>query len=119
MDKTVVKLANIKGSQLINYLNFRKDPLKWLYEQLYLGDIVAINPSFPKPSYVVHAPDVVKEILTTKDANFIKGNSSKIFSRTLGSGLLTSEGEEHKRQRKMIQPAFHKKRIASYSILET
>ncbi|MFD1736453.1 cytochrome P450 [Bacillus salitolerans] len=115
----MVKLASIQGPQIMNYINFRKDPLKWLYDQLKLGDIVAISKTVPKPSYVINHPESVKEILTTKDPYFIKGNSSRIFSKTLGNGLLTSEGDAHKQQRKRIQPAFHKRRISSYGTIVT
>jgi cytochrome P450 len=110
----MTQLVKMGGLPLTQYIRFRIDPLAWLYETHKQGDIVVINPKHPKPSYVVYAPEAIKEILTTKDAFFEKGNSSRVFSKTLGNGLLTSEGDEHQHQRKMIQPAFHKKRIAGY-----
>ncbi|MFZ3587725.1 cytochrome P450 [Bacillus sp. DJP31] len=110
----MTELVKMGGFPLTQYINFRINPLAWLYNTHKQGDIVGINPNHPKPSFVVYAPEAIKEILTTKDSFFEKGDSSKVFSKTLGNGLLTSEGTEHQRQRKMIQPAFHKKRIASY-----
>lgn len=61
------KLANTTGLQLFKYLEFRRDPLAWLYETRKLGDIVTINPRSKTPSYVIHSPEAVKEILTTKE----------------------------------------------------
>ncbi|MCP8968077.1 cytochrome P450 [Ectobacillus ponti] len=106
---------NMPGFQLTNYLTFRKDPLAFLYDTHTIADIVTINPSDRLASYIIHAPEAIKEILTVKDEQFVKGSSAKIFSRTLGEGVLTTEGETHRRQRKMVQPAFHKKRIAGYA----
>jgi cytochrome P450 len=110
----MTELVKMGGMPLTQYIRFRIDPLAWLYETHKQGDIVVINPKHPKPSYVVYAPEAIKEILTTKDTFFEKGNSSRVFSKTLGNGLLTSEGAKHQHQRKMIQPAFHKKKIADY-----
>lgn len=115
----MTKLAQLEGLQVFKYIRFRKDPLTFLYETYTLGDIIAINPKGKNISYIVHSPEAVKEILTTKEESFIKGASAKTFSKTLGNGVLTSEGEEHQRQRKLVQPAFHKKKIASYADVVT
>lgn len=40
---------------------------------------------------------------------------SNFFRRLVGNGLLTSEGEEWKRQRRLTSPAFHRERIANYA----
>ncbi|WP_416827978.1 cytochrome P450 [Ectobacillus polymachus] len=115
----MTKLAQLEGLQVLKYIRFRKDPLTFLYETYTLGDIIAINPKGKNISYIVHSPEAVKEILTTKEGSFIKGASAKTFSKTLGNSVLTSEGEEHQRQRKLVQPAFHKKKIASYADVVT
>lgn len=60
-------------------------------------------------------PDFVKEILVTQHRSFHK---SLVMQRTkviLGEGLLTSEEEFHRRQRRLSQPAFHRERIARYA----
>ncbi|WP_379970761.1 cytochrome P450 [Ectobacillus sp. sgz5001026] len=111
----MTKMAQMEGLQVKKYIRFRKDPLTFLYDTHTLGDMVAINPRGKNVSYIVHSPEAVKEILTTKEQAFIKGASAKTFSKTLGNGVLTSEGDEHQRQRKLVQPAFHKKKIASYA----
>src|SRR4029077_12593365 len=60
-------------------------------------------------------PEIVRDILVTHQAKFKK---SRILERArvlLGDGLLTSEGEHHKRQRRLVQPAFHRERLMGYS----
>lgn len=53
-------------------------------------------------------------MLVTKNRAFVKGRVLERAKRLLGEGLLTSEGETHLRQRRLIQPAFHRQRLASY-----
>jgi cytochrome P450 len=52
--------------------------------------------------------------LVTRADHFHKGRALQRSKRLLGEGLLTSEGEHHRRQRRLAQPAFHRKRIESY-----
>lgn len=54
--------------------------------------------------------------LRTHDWNFHKGRGLERSKRLLGEGLLTSEGELHRRQRRLAQPAFHAHRIANYAV---
>jgi cytochrome P450 len=58
---------------------------------------------------------MVKDVLVTHQRNFRKGRGLERARKLLGDGLLTSEGDTHLRQRRLIQPAFHKERIASYA----
>lgn len=60
-------------------------------------------------------PDAVREVLVTKDEQFIKGPALWRARRSLGDGLLTSEGELHRRQRRLIQPVLHAQRVAAYA----
>ena len=59
-------------------------------------------------------PELVREVLVTRNASFRKGLALQRTKIVLGEGLLTSEGELHKRQRRLAQPAFHHKRIHHY-----
>jgi cytochrome P450 len=59
-------------------------------------------------------PHLIKDILVTHNRNFIKGRGLQRAKRLLGEGLLTSEGGHHLRQRRLMQPAFHRDRIAGY-----
>jgi cytochrome P450 len=61
-------------------------------------------------------PELAHEVLVQRTAEFYKGNVMyRVLKPFLGNGLLTSEGDFWKRQRKLAQPAFHYKRIASYA----
>jgi cytochrome P450 len=79
------------------------------------GDIVSLRTGMTQPSYVVGSPAVVQDILVTHDRSFQKGRSSSILRRTIGDGLLTTEGALHDAQRKMMLPVFYKDRIAQYA----
>ncbi|MCE0523674.1 MAG: cytochrome P450 [Methylacidiphilales bacterium] len=60
-------------------------------------------------------PALVNEVLVTKQNSFRKGKALEGARQFLGNSLLVSEGEEHTRQRRLIQPAFHRGRIAGYA----
>ncbi|WP_212824655.1 cytochrome P450 [Catellatospora sp. TT07R-123] len=75
------------------------------------GDSVRI-PVGPKSLYFFNHPDSVKHILADNAANYHKGIGLVHAKRALGDGLLTSEGELWRKQRRVIQPAFQSKRIA-------
>lgn len=71
---------------------------------------------FFKDFYLVSDPELIREVLVTQVANFPKDDRDiKILSRMLGYGLVTTNGEAHKRQRRLTQPAFHTKRIEAYA----
>lgn len=67
------------------------------------------------PYYLLSHPDYVRDVLVTHDAKFIKGPALRAAKVTLGEGLLTSEGDFHRRQRRLAQPAFHPNRVATYA----
>jgi len=69
----------------------------------------------PYHAYLVNHPDFVREILVTNQANFIKSRALQRARILLGQGLLTSEGKFHLRQRRLVQPAFHRDRMAGYA----
>jgi cytochrome P450 len=64
--------------------------------------------------FLANHPDYIREVLVTNNSNFVKGRALQRAKRLLGQGLLTSEGDLHRRQRLLVQPAFHRQRIASY-----
>ena len=64
---------------------------------------------------LLNHPDFIKEVLATQHRNFVKGRPLEMAKELLGEGLLTSEGKFHKRQSRIIQPAFHRNMIESYA----
>ncbi|MCA1619998.1 MAG: cytochrome P450 [Acidobacteria bacterium] len=65
--------------------------------------------------YFVNSPEGVRDVLTNHYGNFLKGGGRQSARRFLGEGLLLSEGELHRRQRRLALPAFHRQRIAAYA----
>jgi len=69
--------------------------------------------------YLLNHPELVREVLVTQQANFIKSRALQRARILLGQGLLTSEGDFHRRQRRLVQPAFHRERLAAYADVMT
>jgi cytochrome P450 len=102
------------GSPLFDLLAFRRDPLKFLTRiAREHGDIVNFRMG-PQHVLLLNHPDLIRDALVTRGDHFHKGRALQRSKRLLGEGLLTSEGEYHRRQRRLAQPAFHRKRVESY-----
>ena len=79
------------------------------------GPIVRFG-AFFNTFYLIADPELAREALVTQAANFPKDRRDvKILSRLVGDGLVTANGEAHKRQRRLAQPAFHTRRIDAYA----
>lgn len=105
-----------KGHWLFgNVAEFRKDRLGFLERcAREYGDCVGIRLG-PFRVMVVNHPDLVEDVLVTQNRRFIKHFALRMAKPTLGNGLLTSEGDFWRKQRKLAQPAFHRERIAAYA----
>jgi cytochrome P450 len=68
-----------------------------------------------QPGYFLNHPDFIRDLFVVNAHKFMKGRALQRAKNLLGEGLLTSEGAAHLRQRRMIQPAFHRARIAEYA----
>ncbi len=62
----------------------------------------------------INEPEFIREILIQQPQNFIKERTQRRMKILLGEGLITSDGEVHKRQRRIVAPAFHRQRIQAY-----
>jgi cytochrome P450 len=91
-----------------------RDPLG-LYTQWarQYGDIFYYR-AFNRYIYFLNRPDLIEQVLVNDYRSFIKGQALQFNRRIFGNGLLTNEGDSWLRQRHLIQPAFHRDRIASY-----
>jgi cytochrome P450 len=69
--------------------------------------------------FLVNEPRLIRDILVTHHRNFTKSRGLDRARRVLGQGLLTSEGAMHLRQRRLMQPAFHRDRIAAFADVMT
>jgi enediyne biosynthesis protein E7 len=80
------------------------------------GDAVRFRMGL-KTLYYFNHPDHAKHVLADNAGNYHKGMGLTEAKRMLGEGLLTSEGELWRKQRRTIQPAFRRERIADFAWL--
>jgi cytochrome P450 len=98
-----------------NLYAFRSNPLSFLTKAARdYGDLVYFR-VMGQHMHLVNHPDYVREILVTNQGNFVKSRALQRAKVLLGEGLLTSEGQHHLRQRRLVQPAFHRERLAGYA----
>lgn len=95
-------------------MTFHRTPLEFMVQNAReYGDIARFH-FFHIPAYQVNHPDDVRILLVDPDGHFHKGMALEGFRPLVGKGLLLNEGESHRRQRRMMQPPFHRARIAGY-----
>ncbi|HEX4228721.1 MAG TPA: cytochrome P450 [Bryobacteraceae bacterium] len=98
----------------LKQIGFYLDPLHFLARlQRTYGDLVAFR-FLQHDAILISDPELIREILVTQHANFIKGPALQRSRAFLGDGLLTNEGAAHLRQRKLMQPAFYHDRLRTY-----
>ena len=97
-------------------LAIRKDALGTLRRVARnYGDIVRLPVAFQDRIFINH-PDYIEQVLVVQQSKFHKSELTKrITGALLGQGLLISEGDFWRRQRRLAQPAFHRARINEYS----
>ncbi|ALG11802.1 cytochrome P450 [Kibdelosporangium phytohabitans] len=78
------------------------------------GDLVRVYLG-PVPAYMVTSPALIHQMLVTDGKKFDKGMLFDRFRPVWGNGIAISNGAFHARQRRLMQPAFHVKRIAGYA----
>ncbi len=98
-----------------NLIRYSRNPLGFLEEMVrQYGDTVFVE--MPGYSfYIINDRKSVEEVLRNKDGLFIKDKASHMVSRVVGNGLIISEGDFWKGQRKAAQPAFHPGCIAGWA----
>ena len=101
-------------SRLAALRAFRRDPIGLLEELATYGDLVRVRVP-GRDAFLLNHPDLVRDVFVTDHRAFHKGPTIQAAKMLLGESLLTSEGEHHKKQRRLIQPMFHHDRIASYA----
>jgi len=99
--------------------NFQTDMLGYVSRNFaHYGGIWKIEAG-KEVQYMISEPDLIQEVLVKHADKFEKSsdykNTEKGLARFLGNGLVTSDGDFWKRQRKLVAPAFHTKRIEAYA----
>ena len=82
------------------------------------GDIYRVfAPARGVYNYVINHPDDIKRVLLSNHRNYTKGEGMDRVKILLGNGIMTSEGDFWRRQRRMMQPSFHRRVIDQFSTL--
>lgn len=97
-----------------NALRILKNPLPFHHENFEKhGDTFRLHLGFGKYVYFSRDAGLAQYVLQKNQKNYTKSKiQTKNLAKYVGKGLLTSEGKHWKKQRKLIQPAFHKKQLA-------
>jgi cytochrome P450 len=98
-----------------NLLEFRKDRLDLLRRMALVGDVCGMHFG-PFPVILFNKPEHIHSILVEHAYDFDKGLAvHNTFRPVIGDGIFSSEGDFHRRQRKLMSPPFQPRHIASYS----
>jgi cytochrome P450 len=105
-----------RGLPLIgNALAYFRDPLAFMLRTVReCGDVTIVSMAGVDVWLFSH-PDDIEQILVANARKFVKDRATYELSRVVGHGLLTSEGDLWRRQRRLAQPAFHRERVAAYA----
>lgn len=98
-------------SPLRFFADLRRDPLRFFTEAAKLGDVVRFKAGFQEAWLLTH-PTQIKHILQDHSGNYRNcARLTRIFQLGGGDGLLSTEGELSRRQRRLAQPSFHREGI--------
>lgn len=109
-----------RGLPLVGHtLDYTRDPLGFLQRAAREhGDFVELR--FPTVrTLLVSDPAWIERIVVTEHRSYVKDRFTRDLRRVLRDGLLTSEGDLWRRQRRLANPAFHRERIAGYAEIMT
>jgi len=92
----------------------RKNPLEFLVRTAREhGDVVQLGKVGSRRFFLVSHPDDLERILKTNHTNYVKGANFQLLKSLAGEGLFLSENDYWRKQRKLIQPAFHVSRLTA------
>lgn len=100
----------LPGSFLVR---MQRDPLGYLMGLRRLGEAVHVRNS-RQNVFLFSDPELVREVLVTRQRSFMKGKGLRLARRVLGDGLLTSEDDAHHEQRRLMAPGFSRERVAAF-----
>jgi cytochrome P450 len=100
-------------------INFRRDQLGFYVScAREYGDIVETRMG-PYRILLIYHPDAIEELFVARSRDFVKSPGVRLLRPLLGDGLFLSEGDTWLRQRRLVQPAFHRQRVADYGDVMT
>jgi cytochrome P450 len=100
------------GRRLLGHApEFGRDPLALFQRAREHGDVVQLRFG-PFRFYVLNSPDAIRQALVGQARRLEKGLNFGRAKRLIGNGLVMAEGDSHRRQRRLMQPAFHRAEVA-------
>jgi cytochrome P450 len=113
-------LRGPKGRPLLgSFGDFRHDQLAFYAACARdFGDLVPVRLG-PRRAILLFHPETIEEVLVTRSRDYVKSPGARLLRTLLGDGLLLSEGDTWLRQRRLVQPAFHRQRVAGYGEVMT
>lgn len=97
-----------------------RNPLQFLTNAVReYGEVVHLGAMGSQQLYLVAHPEHLKYILQENSRNYIKGENFKAIKLVIGDGLAVNEGESWRRERRLMQPTFHRQRVGALVNLMT
>ena len=94
-------------------LRYIRNPIGLMQEAAAYGDLATLSVR-PFLMYLVNHPDLIQEVFATRHRSVGRGRLGSAVKFLFGESLITSEGTTHLWQRRLMQPHFHNRRIATY-----
>jgi len=112
-------LRGPRGHGLLGHLSdFQHDQLGFYADCARYGDVVPVRLG-PRRAVLFYHPDAIEDVLVTRSRDFVKSPGVRLLRPLLGEGLLLAERDFWLRQRRLVQPAFHRQRVAAYGEVMT
>ena len=111
-------IPRVKGLPFIGQtMQIVKDPLRLLLHLKHnYNDMVTVRLGF-KDFILLQSPSAARHVLQENARNYFKPGAAKLMKKLLGDGLATSNGDLWLRQRRLMQPAFHKQRLNDFFVI--
>lgn len=104
--------TRLQALQLVPMI--RRNPIDFFQYMLQTYGPVSHFHIFKEHVYIVQEPEWIEQILVSGAKNYHKSPLYRELQRVVGQGLLTAEGDAWKKERRLLQPAFHAKRLKAY-----
>lgn len=112
----MLEVKGLASFSPLGHLNeFRKDPLLFLSDLYHQYETIVSFRFAHRKIHLLMEPNLIKEVLVSKQNAFHKSRPFQEMKTLLGEGLLTSEDDFHMKQRRLIQPSFTKQHVQTYA----
>ena len=94
-------------------LRYLRDPIGFMQSAAAYGDVATLSVK-PALLYQVNHPDLVRDLMVTHHQRLGRGPNTEVLKWVMGESLVTAQGSDHLRQRRLMQPQFHHRRVDGY-----